>query len=334
MASPRRLQRSEGVGLLERGAARAGRVVGVLPTVGTGRLAHELEEAGDVVPWPVRLPQEDVRVEPAGLPAASRAAIPRATSARCPTSDEAAKDARLTPLSATVVRNRDGIEAERAARAPVVDHLPYYYSIHLNKPCNQRCIMCVPDFQHRRDVLSFEGFVALFEQIEPYAEHVTLIGGETFMYPEIPEVLELLGRRSIEVTINTNATMLNDRVLPGLLGLHALNLKCSIHAATPETYHRVHGRDHFERVTENMRRFAELSRDLPDIRLITVYVVMRENLARGAAVHRVRQDARPPSRRVPSGPARGQTGKWRTGRAGTSTDGNRSASPSPTSTTR
>ena len=127
-------------------------------------------------------------------------------------------------------------------------------------------------------MLSFDGFVSLFEQIEPYAEHVTLIGGETFMYPQIPEALELLGRRPIEVTINTNATMLNDRVLPGLLGLHALNLKCSIHAATPETYLRVHGRDHFERVTANMRRFAELSRDLPDIRLITVYVVMRENL--------------------------------------------------------
>jgi MoaA/NifB/PqqE/SkfB family radical SAM enzyme len=168
--------------------------------------------------------------------------------------------------------------AERAARAPVVDHLPYFYSIHLNKPCNQRCIMCVPSFQHARDTLSFEGFVSLFEQIEPYAQHVTLIGGETFMYPHFPEVLELLGRRSIEVSINTNATMLNDRVLSGLLGLHGLNLKCSIHAATAETYLRVHGRDHFERVTQNMRRFAELSRDLPNIRLITVYVVMRENL--------------------------------------------------------
>jgi MoaA/NifB/PqqE/SkfB family radical SAM enzyme len=159
-----------------------------------------------------------------------------------------------------------------------VEHLPFYYSIHLNKPCNQRCIMCVPNFQHRRDELPFEGFVSLFEQIEPYAEHVVLIGGETMMYPRMPEVLELLGTRPIEVSINTNATMLDDRVLPGLLGLHALNLKCSMHAATPELYHRIHGRDHFERVTGNMRRFAELSRDLPDIRLITVYVVMRENL--------------------------------------------------------
>lgn len=159
-----------------------------------------------------------------------------------------------------------------------MDHLPFYYSIHLNKPCNQRCIMCVPGFNHPRDTLSFEGFVTLFEQIEAYAEHVTLIGGETFMYPWIAEALDLLSRHEIEVTINTNSTMLNDRVLPGLLSLHALNLKCSIHAATPETYRRVHGRDHFERVTENMRQFAELSRGMDNIRLITVYVVMRENL--------------------------------------------------------
>lgn len=181
-------------------------------------------------------------------------------------------------LSATAVRNKQGILEEQAAREPEVEHLPFYYSIHLNKPCNQRCIMCVPSFNHARDVLPFDGFVSLFEQIEPYAEHVTLIGGETFMYPSIVEALELLGRRPIEVTINTNATMLNDRVIPGLLGLDALNLKCSIHAATPETYRRVHGRDHFERVTQNMRRFAELARELPDIRVIPVYVVMRENL--------------------------------------------------------
>lgn len=160
----------------------------------------------------------------------------------------------------------------------MVDHLPFYYSIHLNKPCNQRCIMCVPAFNHARDTLPFETFVKTFEQIEPYAEHVTLIGGETLMYPKLPEVLEYLGSRPIEVTINTNATLLNDRVLPGLLGLHALNLKCSIHAVTPESYHRIHGRDHFELVTGNMRRFAELSRDLPDTRIITVFVVMRANL--------------------------------------------------------
>jgi MoaA/NifB/PqqE/SkfB family radical SAM enzyme len=181
-------------------------------------------------------------------------------------------------LSAPGVSNKHGILEEQAARRPVVEHLPFFYSIHLNKPCNQRCIMCKPAFNHRRDTLSFDGFVTLFDQIKPYAEHVTLMGGEPLMYPWLPEVLAFLGEHEIEVSINTNATMLNDRVLPGLLGLHALNLKCSIHASTPETYYRVHGREHFERVTQNIRRFADLTRDMDNMRLITVYVVMRENL--------------------------------------------------------
>jgi MoaA/NifB/PqqE/SkfB family radical SAM enzyme len=86
-------------------------------------------------------------------------------------------------LSATALSNKQGILEEQARRAPVVDHLPFYYSIHLNKPCNQRCIMCVPGFNHPRDTLSLEGCQRLFEQIKPYAEHVTLIGGETLMYP-------------------------------------------------------------------------------------------------------------------------------------------------------
>lgn len=183
----------------------------------------------------------------------------------------------LTTTS-TIEGNKRALLEECARRTLVVDQLPFYYSVHLNMPCNQRCIMCVPGFNHPRDVMPFESFVELFEQIRDFAEHITLIGGETFMYPWIGEVLELLGSAPIAVTIHTNAFMLTDRVIPGLLGLHELHLKCSIDAATPETYRRIRGRDHFERVTSNMRRFAELSREHPGVRLITVYVVMRENL--------------------------------------------------------
>jgi hypothetical protein len=34
----------------------------------------------------------------------------------------------------------------------------------------------VPDGQHARDLLPFDKFVAFYEQIQPYAEHITLIG--------------------------------------------------------------------------------------------------------------------------------------------------------------
>ncbi|MEA2375691.1 MAG: hypothetical protein QOD53_2154 [Thermoleophilaceae bacterium] len=184
----------------------------------------------------------------------------------------------LARVSATMALNRQGLERERDARALRVDNLPFYYSVHLNMPCNQRCIMCVPNFQHARDVLPLEQFVAFFDQVKPYAEHISLIGGETFMYPWIEDVLALLSEHEIAVTVHTNGFMLNERVTPGLLSLHELNLKLSIDAATRETYRRIRGRDHFDRVTSNMLAFAELGRDEPGVNVIPHYVVMRENL--------------------------------------------------------
>jgi MoaA/NifB/PqqE/SkfB family radical SAM enzyme len=178
----------------------------------------------------------------------------------------------------TVLSNKQGILEECSQRSIRVEHLPSFYQIHLNMPCNQKCIMCVPDGKHKRDTLSFDEFVDLFDQIKPYAEHITLIGGETFMYPHIKEVLDLLAGYPIEVSICTNATMLTEKIIPRLLSLHGLNLRCSIDAVTRETYNRIRGRDVFDKVTSHMRRFAEASRDLPHIRMRLCYVVMRENL--------------------------------------------------------
>ena len=178
----------------------------------------------------------------------------------------------------SIAQNKAGIIEEYSRKAIRVDHLPYYYHVHLNMPCNQKCIMCVPNGKHSRDLLSFEGFVSFFEQVQPYAEHITLIGGEPLMYPWIHDVLDLLAQHPIAVTINTNATMLSGKILEKLLLLHELNLKCSIDAAQASTYYRIRGVDDFERVTENMKNFAERARNLPHIRMLPIYVVMKENL--------------------------------------------------------
>src|SRR5438105_1152502 len=106
----------------------------------------------------------------------------------------------------SVAINREGILAEREMRATSVASLPFYYAIHLNMPCNQRCIMCVPNGRHDRDVLPFEQFLTFFEEVKPFAEHITLIGGEPFMYPQICDVLDLLAEHDVAVTVNTNAT--------------------------------------------------------------------------------------------------------------------------------
>ena len=156
--------------------------------------------------------------------------------------------------------------------------LPYYYHVHLHMPCNQRCIMCVPSGKHPNTSLPFDEFAAILGQIQSHAEHITLIGGEPFLYPHIGRVLGLLAERSIAVSINTNATMICDSMSEKLLKLHELHLKCSIDAASRELYRRIRGTDYFDRVVDNINRFASKSSVQSNIKVILVYVVMRENL--------------------------------------------------------
>jgi MoaA/NifB/PqqE/SkfB family radical SAM enzyme len=173
---------------------------------------------------------------------------------------------------------KHGIDEECATGALHVRNMPYFYEVHLSMPCNQKCIMCVPDGKHSRSQMSLEQFTDLFDEIKPFAEHLTLIGGETFMYPWFNEVLDLLAQHPVTVTIITNATMLTEKVTPRLTALHALELKFSVDAATRNTYYRIRGRDVFHNVIANVTRFSERTRDMPHVKRIFNYVVMRENL--------------------------------------------------------
>lgn len=247
-------------------------------------LDDALDTAGRLDLWKALCAEDDH--------ATRRATTPRATAeVRGETSDRAKlarshanvlRDDRLRDCESmareSVFVNRRGILEECARTAPEVRHLPFFYQLHLNLACNQKCIMCAPEGKHRKEVLPFDDFVALFDQIRGVAEHITLIGGEPLMYPHIDAVLALLAQHDVDVTINTNATMLTPHIITRLLALRTLNLRCSIDGATAETYHQVRGTDVFDRVTANLRRFSAAIAALPHVRLILVYVVMRRNL--------------------------------------------------------
>lgn len=174
--------------------------------------------------------------------------------------------------------NRLMIEGERATRLERVGGLPYFYSIHLNQGCNQSCIMCMPDGKHPKTLLPFATFVDIYRQFRPYAEHLTLIGGEPLLYPWITQVLDLVAQDPIAITINTNATPLTEKVTRLLVALHRLELKCSFDAATPNTYKQIRGLDSFDRVLTNLERFTQAALGSSNVKLIFHYVVMRQNL--------------------------------------------------------
>jgi molybdenum cofactor biosynthesis enzyme MoaA len=178
-----------------------------------------------------------------------------------------------------IADNRAALLAQQARGDAQVHALPFYYHVHLNEPCNQKCIMCKPNGRHGKSLLPFDAFRRFYDTIAPYAEHITLIGGEPLLYPWIDDVLALLAQRPIAVSINSNVTQLDSAMCARLLALHEITLRCSIDAATRSTYLRIRGTDVFDRVSASIAHFAALAQSHPRAHVLLNYVVMRENLS-------------------------------------------------------
>lgn len=164
--------------------------------------------------------------------------------------------------------------------------LPTYVQIEPVGQCNLRCQMC--PIQFRQDgppygppaFMAFETFTRLIDQL-PGLRKLHLQGlGEPMMHPRFFDMVAYAAARGIEVSTNSNLTLLNPPraercVTSGLAWLHI-----SIDSATPETYARIRVRARLERVLENLAALVEarqrLSSERPRLRLVAV--VMRQNL--------------------------------------------------------
>jgi radical SAM protein with 4Fe4S-binding SPASM domain len=152
--------------------------------------------------------------------------------------------------------------------------------------CNLRCQMC--PIQFRTDgpphgppaFMPFERFVQILDQF-PGVPELQLQGlGEPMMHPRFFDMVEHAVGRGMQVSTNSNLTLLNARraercVRSGLAWLHV-----SIDGATAETYERIRLRSRLERVLHNLQTLLDARRrlesELPHLRL--VMVIMRQNL--------------------------------------------------------
>lgn len=164
--------------------------------------------------------------------------------------------------------------------------LPTYVQVEPVGQCNLRCQMC--PIQFRPDgppygppaFMAFETFTRLIDQL-PGLRTLHLQGlGEPMMHPRFFDMVAYAAARGIEVSTNSNLTLLNPPraercVTSGLAWLHI-----SVDSATPETYARIRVRARLERVLENLAALVEARRRLaserPRLRLVAV--VMRQNL--------------------------------------------------------
>src|ERR1700730_634661 len=124
--------------------------------------------------------------------------------------------------------------------------------------CNLRCQMC--SIQFRKDgppygppaFMKFEVFTDIIDQFVTM-EELHLQGlGEPMMHPRFFDMVEYAVKRGIQVSTNSNLTLVNDRRAERCVTSGLDSLQISIDGSTAETYERIRVRAHFERVVANV----------------------------------------------------------------------------------
>jgi MoaA/NifB/PqqE/SkfB family radical SAM enzyme len=173
-------------------------------------------------------------------------------------------------------------DAAAVARPP----LPRFVQIEPVGQCNLRCQMC--PVIYREDgppygppaFMAFETFTALIEQFAG-VEELQLQGlGEPMMHPRFFDMVAHAAARGIQVSTNSNMTLLPPARAEACVRSGLARLHVSIDGARAETFERIRRRAHLDRVLRNVRALVDardrLGRATPRLHVVTV--LMRQNL--------------------------------------------------------
>ncbi|HJV86029.1 MAG TPA: radical SAM protein [Noviherbaspirillum sp.] len=164
--------------------------------------------------------------------------------------------------------------------------LPHFVQIEPVGQCNLRCRMCPIQFRNEggpgqpRAYMDFDLFCRLVNQF-PQMTELQLQGlGEPLLHPRFFDMVRYAADRGIEVSTNTNMTVMSETGAEACVRSGLNTLHVSLDGATAATYQEIRVRSRFARVLRNLRRVVHakqrLRSELP--RLCLVAVAMRRNL--------------------------------------------------------
>lgn len=119
----------------------------------------------------------------------------------------------------------------------------YSVGIELTNLCNLRCIHCYADSKPTsKEQLPTEKVKSLIKEIsEMGALLVNFSGGEPFMRKDLMELIKYSRDMGLDVSVNTNGTLLNRKILSDLSEMNIRGLEFSIDGANPATHDEIRG---------------------------------------------------------------------------------------------
>lgn len=134
----------------------------------------------------------------------------------------------------------------------------------ITRRCNLRCKHCynADKYFNKKSTVYSENELSLEEAkavVEFAAKNgfqkIHMLGGEPLAYPYISDIIELIKKNGLQVTMNSNATLLDDDMQNKLIDLGVDHFAASLDGATMNTNDFVRGKGCFEIVYRNMKSF-------------------------------------------------------------------------------
>lgn len=134
---------------------------------------------------------------------------------------------------------------------------PTSIELQLSNQCNLNCIMCVVTTDYSSEI-NISAFKTYIKEIIPYLKNASFSGGEPFLIKEYFDLWEDFYKlnKDCRISINTNATILNEKV-KNILGKLKFNISVSVDGFSKETFESIRKNADRDLVYENLQFFKD-----------------------------------------------------------------------------
>lgn len=120
---------------------------------------------------------------------------------------------------------------DRWIQRTVDEHVPWSVHLDLTYRCNERCVHCYLDHEDYGEMTSEEIKGVLEQLAEAGTLFLTLSGGELFLRGDLFELIAFARRMQFDVSLKTNALLINGERARRLRGLGVRSVQVSIYSA-------------------------------------------------------------------------------------------------------
>jgi len=159
-----------------------------------------------------------------------------------------------------------------------VDNYPPYLQIEPTSVCNYRCVFCYQtDNKFNKRSTGFMGhmklatFKKIIDQVQGNVEFISLASrGEPLLCPEFKEMLAYTNDKFFNLKINTNASLLDEKMAHAILESGVKTLAFSADAASENLYSKLRVNGDLNKILKNIKKFQDIKiKKYPNSKIIT-----------------------------------------------------------------